>query len=559
MAREAFSRRARIVRGFGLALVGLAFAAQWASAQSRAPAAGDFGPATEVERYLRLLQISGSAGWYPWSIRSFSARELEKILPSDSASIPWRLSPVTMQSRLSLGSLQLKTVVNSAFPYGSNDGAIWAGRGLTFSAAAGVAARIGPLSLTLSPIAFIATNNAFALQPNGQAGALAYNHGLYPGNVDNPQRFGDGAYGRVDAGASEIRFDSRFLTAGFGTAPMTWGPAAEYPFVIGANAAGFPHAFAGTGGPVNVGIGKLHARAVWGKLSQSPYSPVVGSDRFQGEQEPGRDRLMTGLVLVFVPRLTPQLELGVARFAHLPYLEGGVNAEFFQKIWPTFLKKNVGSGFVEGENELASVYARWAFPDVGFEIYAEHGHDDWYNDLRDLTQEPDHNKSYMIGFQKVMHTSARVASAVRGELINHVMPPLGRDRPGQGGIYTHGVHRQGHTNRGQLIGASAGAGSAAASVLAWDRYTPQGRTTISWQRTVRAHGGSFFTSGVEDSSAIDVIHSIGAERSRGSGSLRYTTGLDLMVNFNRNFERDAFNLNARVGMEWSPGRRAARP
>lgn len=527
-----------------------------AAAQNRAPAAVEISAGSELENYLRLMQISGRAKAYPWMLRGFSARELEQLLPADSVEVPWRLSPARLRARFSLAPISLQTAFNSAFPYGSNDGAVWSGRGLTVSASGGFAVRAGPVSLTIAPVGFVTTNGAFPLLDNGETGSLKYNDGLFARYVDRPQRFGDGAYGRGDVGASEIRVDTRFVTLGFGTSPMTWGPAAEYPFVLGTNAPGFAHAFLGTGNPVNVWVGRLHGRAVWGKLSQSSYSPVGPPDRFLSDTQPGRDRLMAALVMVFVPRFAPNLEVGFSRFVHMPYPRDGIDAgSLIRRAWPTFLKKNVTGETTEDvadENDLASVFARWVFPSAGFELYAENGHDDWFHDLRDLVQEPDHNRAYVIGFQKVLGGVGKRMSALRGEIINHQMPPLGRDRPGQGFIYTHSALPQGHTNRGQLLGSSAGAGAAAGSILAWDRYTPTGRTTVAWRRIVRAQAGTFYENGVEVSRRTDVMHVLGAERSRGRGSLRYTYGLDVIGNINRNFSSDVVSVNARAGLQWTP-------
>lgn len=544
------------VRRAALLLAGvLLAAAPPADGQVRAPVVTEIGPGTELENYLRLLQLTGDAQWYPWTLRAFSGDELRGLLPRESATVSWRLSPARINSRFSIAPVILNTVLNSAFPYGMNDGAAWAGRGATLQLKAGVRAQLGPLSVTFAPEAFIATNGAFPLGENGETGTLAYNDAMFPNNVDRPQRFGDDPYGRGDFGASEIRLDSRAITLGFGTAPMAWGPAVEYPFLLGTNAPGFPHAFIGTGSPLNLGIGRFHGRAIWGRLSQSAYSPVTGGDHYEQGNGTGRLRLMTGLVLVFVPRVAPTLELGLARFAHLPYYEGGINSEFFRKVWPTFLKKKVtdeNAAAVGIENELASVFARWTFPTAGFELYAEHGHDDWFHDLRDLVQEPDHNKGYVIGFQKTFGRSGDRISRIRGEIVNHLAPPLSRDRPGQGRIYLHHVLRQGHTNRGQLLGSSAGTGTAAASVLAWDRYSPAGRTTLTWRRIVRAHHGDFDVTGQNQWDPADVIQALGVERSRGSARLRYTIGFDLVGNMSRNFTADVVNLNGRVGLEWFP-------
>lgn len=557
IARRRWSAR-RSASSAALAALGVFACVSQAGAQARAPAAVEFAPGGELENYLRLLQIDGASKWYPWSLRSFSSRELRALLPADSAAGPWRLSAAELGRGISVGPVGANAAVNSGFPYGGNDGAVWAGRGLTVSANASLTARLGPLLLTLAPVAFISTNAAFPLLDNGESGSLAFNDGLFPTTVDRPQRFGDGAYGRGDVGGSEIRLDTRLVTVGFGTAPMSWGPAMEYPFLVGTNAAGFPHAFLGTGGPVSIGVGMLHARAIWGKLSQSSFSPVTGADRYVSPTEPGRTRLMAGMMFIFAPRLIPNLEFGLGRFVHIPYPISGIDGSFLRRPWPRFLKKNVygpaETREVDNENDLASVFARWTFPGAGFELYGEHGHDDWYHDLRDLVQEPEHNRSYMLGAQKVFTRSPTRMSALRAELINHQKPPLGRDRPGQGIIYTHTSLRQGHTQRGQLIGSSAGVGAAAGSVVAWDRYSPAGRTTLAWRRIVRAHTGGFDSTGVAEPDGIDVIHSLGAERSRRTGNLSYTFGVELMADLNRNFSNDVFNLHARAGMQWTPRR-----
>ena len=547
----------RVLRRVCVLLPVLVLAPAVTRGQGGSPSLPEITAGSELESYIRLLQISGATRWHPWSVRSFSAYELERMLPrDDSTAGPWRLDARRLHNGASLGPMSASVTVNSAFPYGSNDGATWVGRGLTATVTAAAAARLGPVTLTLAPTAFITTNAAFPLLDNGQPGALAYNDGLYATRIDRPQRFGEGAYGRGDAGASELRVATRVVTLGFGNAPMAWGPAVEYPFLLGTNAPGFPHAFVGTGSPVPIGVGRLHGRAMWGKLSQSSYSPVVGSARYVDAIETGRNRLLTGMILTFTPSLFPHLELGFAHLVHVPYSASGIDSRFFRTAWPTFLKKNVAAADtseVAAQNSLASLFARWAFPSAGFELYAEHGHDDWYHDLRDLSQEPEHNRAYMIGFQKVVGTSRSSMSAIRGEIVNYQVPPLGRDRPGQGNIYAHTVLRQGHTHRGQLLGADAGSGAAAASLFAWDRYGESGRTTLSWRRIVRAHRGNFFVTGTVEPRATDVIHSLGVERARTYRGVRLTMATELMLDLNRNFSNDVFNLNARAGVSWSPG------
>src|SRR5690606_27528085 len=82
-------------------------------------------------------------------------------------------------------------VFNSAFPYGRDDGAVWAGRGLTGVVQAGAAVRWGPVSATLAPVAFWAQNTSFPLATNGRGEGEALLDSRIPTWIDLPQRFGE--------------------------------------------------------------------------------------------------------------------------------------------------------------------------------------------------------------------------------------------------------------------------------------------------------------------------------------------------------------------------------
>ncbi len=203
----------------------------------------------ELENYLRYLQTLGEVAPYPWGVRAFSPAELDRLMPRDTLH-PWAdrydLTPRAAKG-ISVDWVAPTASVryNSTFPYGYNDGPIWAGRGLTLAGQAGVALRWGVLSLTVAPMAFVAQNAGFPLMPNGETGTLAYADGVLPDQIDLPQRFGSGAYARVDPGQSTARLDWGPLAAGVTTANQYWGPATEFPIVLGNNAAGFPQAFVG--------------------------------------------------------------------------------------------------------------------------------------------------------------------------------------------------------------------------------------------------------------------------------------------------------------------------
>ncbi|HJQ54242.1 MAG TPA: hypothetical protein VJ825_10400, partial [Gemmatimonadaceae bacterium] len=466
----------------------------------------DFGTGSQNEEYLRALQVAGIVPLRPWSIRGFSPRELNLLTAADSAG-PWKLRGRLRTNGVGTGPLSIAEIVNTSYPYGSNDGPVWAGRGLTSVVSGGVEGGFGPLSFSLAPVAFSASNAAFEIRPNGRTGAVAYNSASYTEVVDYPQRFGSGAYSRLDPGASVLRFDSHAITLGLSTANEWIGPATEYPFLLSNNAPGFPHIFVGTGDPLNVLIGRIHARLMWGKLYQSAYSPVFGTTNYVGDTAGfrGTVRLMTSGTLVFTPRGVPGLEIGAARFFHVPNDRGGPRSDFWTKpLKVIFLSNELKRGDIDRDNQLASAFFRWVFPRSGFELYGERGFEDHLYDTRDLILDPDHEREYMLGLQKILHASPDRLDILRGELVNYQEGTVARVRL-EGGIYVHGILRQGHTNRGQLLGASPAAGWGAASTLAWTRYTPAHRTSITLRRIVRDQRGDFQTTGVVDPRGSDVI------------------------------------------------------
>jgi hypothetical protein len=515
-------------------------------AQGRSVSMLDFTTGSEYEDYLRVLQIAGKVPLYPWSIRGFSRREIERMALADSTG-PWKLRDRFSSSHFSVGPLRLGGTFNSAYPYGANDGPLWAGRGLTVAASGGVSGHVGPLSFAIDPMAFSAANRPFELMPNGGTGLLAFNNGTHAGAVDFPQRFGDHAYSRFDPGNSYLRLDSRFISLGVSTANEWIGPATEYPFLLSSNAPGFPHLFVGTGDPWNIWIGRAQARIFWGRLDQSAYSPVTGPAHYGGNYT-GTVRLATSLDLVFQPRGIPGLELGVARFFHVPYTVGSPNAAFWKKpFFVFFTKSEIAAGDTVGvENQLASIFFRWVFPHSGLEVFGERGYEDQFYDFREFLENLDHDREYMIGLQKVLTTRVDGFDVLRVEVINYQLSTLALVRRIEGAVYLHSPLRQGHTNRGQLLGASAGVNAAAASSLAWTRYSRTGRTTVTLRRIVRDQEGDYYLTGLTNPRGSDVLVATGIERMSYGTHVDLGGKIEVMDELNRNFMRDVGNLNLQL-------------
>ena len=496
-------------------------------------------PGGDLENYLRYLQSLGLVPLYPWGLRAFSPVELDRLFPSDTTH-PWATRYDL--SRRSADGLTVDWVsptasvrANSTFPFGYNDGPIWAGKGITLAAQGGVALRRGPLSLTLAHMVFVAQNAAFQLEPNGQSGSLAYADALNYTAIDSPQRFGKSAYGQLDPGQSTLRLDWHAFALGMSTANQYWGPATEFPIILGNNAAGFPHAFFGTAHPVNLWLLRVHGRIVWGRLGQSAYSPDTAAAGI---------RYGTGLDLVLTSRLVPGLEFGVTRFSHQPWPAGGPSRSELLHILR--VGESAGAVNVSSDNQLASAFFRWVLPHSGFEVYGEYGRDDYNLDLRDFIEEPDHVGGYTIGFRKAMLRPGRRLIAVRVELQNLQFSRLAGGRAWSP-FYTHGVVAQGHTQLGQVLGSAAGVGGGG-TVVAVESYSPRGRWTWSWTRMLRQQRGNFPSSGPGDPGGVDVQHAFAVERLQFRGRYDLLARATAVYELNRDFGGDAFDVNLIVGV-----------
>lgn len=514
-----------------------------ASAQAGAPEVFTGG---EVERYLRTLQNVGLAAPHPWGIRGFSAREVEGMGPAAEGH-PWagRLWPAPPPAdELRYGLLPMRSAVlyNSHYPWGGTEGSLWAGRGLTAVLEAGGWLHWGPVSVVLAPEAFRAQNRGFPLVPNGQEGPNRFRSPLSPNNVDLPQRFGDEPYQRVTWGNSEIRVEGRGVTVGLSGAPQQWGASQFHPLVLGPNAGGFGHAFVGTERPVSVGVGRLHARYMIGRLEQSDWAPA---------REIGPRRLASGLVATFTPRGLPGVEVGATRFLHREWPGRELRLDHFTLPLEFRFKSSIPDYDQRTLNQLASAFVRVNVPEAGFEFFGEVVRVDHATTRRVLLLEPDDLAGGMVGFRRVMGEADRALTVIRGEALATVSshrertgarPPLAdRGRP----MYQHSRVVQGHTHRGQLLASPAGHGGHA-HLLGLDRYLAWGRWTVELERRQERDRTTGVRPGVDPADA-EVMWALGISGLRYRGPLALEGGITAARILNRGLLEDRWNLHLTVG------------
>lgn len=511
--------------------------------------------AGEVEGYLRLLEIDGLAHGLPLVYRSLSSLRTARVTGShpwvgrgviterpDSSTTWWRLVP-----------LEFRTVYNSRYPRGINDGALWAGRGFSVAASGGVAGTIGPLSAWLYPTAMLEQNRDFDIWP---VTSTTYSPLSYPwrvGRIDWPQRMGTTGRARLDPGQSGIRLDHRALTLGLSTENLVWGPAVMNPIVMSASAAGFPHVDLGLGRPVATPLGRLESRLVWGRLTESNWFDTVATNNA---------RIFTGLTLAWEPRWLPGLTLGMTRVLYTMW-DDSLRFVDFVDVFQPFLKQHIATSTdPEGNDDrdqLLSLVARWTFPASGFEAYVEWARNDHSVNLRDFLLQPDHSQTWSAGFQKSLPSGPLGRIRLRGE-VNHLSRSHTFQVRATPSLYQHHLVRQGYTHQGQLIGAGIGPGSDSQH-LGIDRFTPGGRWGFFFQR-VRYDDDAYYQllGPIRRREGHNVELTGGVSVLRWLGDFRAALQLSLSRELNRHYvmRRDATNLNAVLTVGWNPATGQAR-
>jgi hypothetical protein len=396
-------------------------------------------------------------------------------------------------------------------------------------------------------VLFYAQNAAFPLAPVTRPGA---DPRAYPWRqIDLPQRHGTDGLGVLDPGRSSVRLTWRGATLGFGTESLWWGPGIRNAIVMSDNAPGLPHGFLGTARPVDVGIGKVEAQWIWGRLQASEWFDPPSPDTTR--------RFLTGAVVSLTPRGLDGLSLGAARVFVEMIPPSGLDAGEYFLVFQRGTKR----GQATGENptgddrrdQLVSLFARWVSAPGGFEAYFEWARNDHAWDLRDVFLEPEHSQAYTLGFRKVIPLSGNRLLAMSGEVTHLERSPTfqGRAEPT---YYTHSAVPAGYTQRGQVLGASLGPGGNGQHLGA-KLYAPWGRAELFVQR--RVHDNDAYWAWTAENDAGFCCHDVALDA--GAGALFFVDDLEVEVGgvlsreLNRYFiaRNDVWNLNLSLSARWT--------
>jgi hypothetical protein len=480
-----------------------------------------YGLGTPSDDLARMAQDVGAAPLRPELFRRPGDRSVPlceggPALPMGRQALPPGPGPV-----VELVPGILDAYGNTTYPRDSNDGALWQGKGASAQLAAGASFRWGVLSAAVVPSVAWQQNAAFPIVPNGRSGDLAFMNPWYGDGIDLPQRFGNSPFWTVSPGQSYLRLDYAGFAAGISSENMWWGPAMRNSILMSNTAAGFPHAFVGTSRPVDVWIGKVEVQAYAGRLDRSRYFPTQDHAWFYA------------LVFDYEPRWVPGLYLGFARTA----------VKKCDCLWGD-----------DDPNGNFSLYGRWVFPPVGFEVYGEWAREDYAATFRDLMLEPDHSQGFTVGLQKVWAGASWVRLRAEATDISSLRPQ--RDWRNLVSFYTHGGNRS-FTNGGQYLGAAIGPGGSS-QYLGVDVLTSSGWYGGYLER-VRRHEEVYLYQLGGPPAWNDVELTAGLRYVRSFGPVDLGVDLAFSHRHNRDFIRDENNVH--LGVEvvlWPPRERLPR-
>lgn len=471
-------------------------------------------------------------------------------IPASVAGLARSLASDGPHAGLRLLVPELLIVGNSAYARDWNDGALWGGRGLNGSLTGGVEALWGPLTAAIAPIVVWQSNSEYDITVNADLERSEFASNWVRG-IDAPQRFGTGSFGGIDAGQSFARVDYRGFGAGVSNENIQWGPARRNALLLSGTAAGFPHVFLETEQPTDVYIGDLEVQAFWGRLDESEYFDL----------EPDNDRrMLAGLLIALQPRILDGLTIGGARIHSLTWWP---ELSFMDLALQPYRGIRQNPGGRGGDNQLLGVFFRWKSAPAAFEVYGEWARDDHWGTAIELLRNLDSSQAWSLGLQKLIRRGDN-ALRLSAELTHlaDALPSRMIFRSGPISFYSNSSVTQGHTQRGQMLGAAIGTG-AEALFVGGDYFWSGGRTSLSVERArynedaYNVYYAPEFRAGARDSEL-----SVRAGHVALFGPVMVDAEVGWSVRYNRDllgladiepgeaYRRDD-NVSLRLGVRWS--------
>jgi hypothetical protein len=436
---------------------------------------------------MRLDQLRGKAETGGYLIRSASS-----MTPKPKSDRWWSAAAIAPE---------FYAVNNTALPFSINDGPVWAGVGTSARILLGGQFAAGPFRLILAPEIVRADNDYFLLRDTlrfyappipkeRRAGGFTFPwYAIGPFSIDLPTRFGDEKIERFDAGQSTAMVEYRGAAAGVSNENQWFGPGIRNALILSNNAPGFPHLFFRTSHPWKNRVGEVEAKLLVGGLTESHWFDTTSTNNL---------RSISAFAFTIRPNFEKNLTLGGARSVYATSkgwdrVPWRILDAFANTGRPNNRAQSDSTLRPGGRDQIYSLFARWVFPDDGFEAYTEWARLEFPYSFRDLLIAPNHSQGFTLGLQyarPVIRENSRFRMQL--EVTSVEQSATFRDRP-QGSFYTSRKVIQGYTQMGQPLAASIGPG-ASGQWLAMDYIEPDwsfgifaGR--IRWNEDMHSTGG----------------------------------------------------------------------
>ena len=372
---------------------------------------------------------------------------------------PLRRIPRVAELRLHLVRPETRVSYNSDIPLSLNDGPLWAGRGWSVSVSGGVRGerdiRNARVRLTVAPTLVYAQNLPFQFHPDSTPGRSPFASPFHGprASADLPSRFGDRHLLYLDAGRTALTVRTQRVLAGITSESEVWGPGIRNALIMSANAPGIPRLFLQTSAPVHTRVGAVEAKLIAGTLTESLFFDLDPKNDF---------RSINGILVQLRPAFDSTLTLGLSRVVYAPIVSPylgpiGHAADVFIR-WAYMADPDDTTRY-KNVDQIMSAFARWVFPDAGFEVYGEFARMDLPRSFTELLNALHNTGGYTVGFQWAQPRRGHDYLRLQSEITYLEQSQVFYDRAPPPDFYTGRVSPQGYTQRGQVIGAAIGPGA----------------------------------------------------------------------------------------------------
>ena len=458
----------------------------------------------------------------------------------DSTTLFFHTSTATPKESFKVLDLNSRVSFNSSYPRGFNDGPLWKGKGITTELHGGISGKKGKWSFQLMPVIFFSQNSEFKQAPNNRENELTYQFT----RIDWVQRYGTSAKLFFHPGQSEVKFQAGKFIASLSTQNYSVGPSFFNPVLLSQQGNGFPHLRIGSSPFTIKKIGVFEANVLGGVL--------IESDHFDNETK-NDFRLFNGLFINYQPSFLKNFKIGIGKvlYKQTRYFEA---EDIIALI--TILEGEDREGFNAGNDtfdQMASAFAEWSFPSVGFRMYGEFAKNDFTGRFRWTAVEPEHTRGYTIGFEKIVQSKNNKEYKILYEHTNlsHNQAFLWRPTPT---FYAHGVNHQGYTNDGQLIGAGIGPGGNSDHLLLQMQNMNNQVLGLTISRIENNRDYFVSNSGSQGLGLTiddhDVEYSLGLFASRRKNNYSIFGEATYSYNFNRYYQNDRSNIYLLTGISF---------